>query len=355
MDVNDCWYMQKNLIVLHPLPINRGVSAPVKFFTKIFNDISYKEILLKNYEFNTITSLDIINKYEKSEAEFCEYIKNEKSFSNSVILGIQPLAVSRVNIIDGANNIKFVGWLNDPHHFAEFVENRGTIIQKYAETYECDTLDKLDYLITPSAIYFDNLKMKKYYEKIVDLFFCLDPEWFSLLSNRHYHERESRIVLSGAFGEGYKSRAEFYDLKTKSSEFDELIYRIKHPGYKDNDYMTGINYYNKLSEFKAAFVGHHDFPLNFLLAKHIEVLMCGCLAFFEPNRLLYDQLGLVESEHYVSNFREGRMIHDYSFYYDWINSEGGREVSTNGQKYVMEKFGKPQLDKLFDILKKVGT
>lgn len=44
--------------------------------------------------------------------------------------------------------------------------------------------------------------------------------------------------------------------------------------------MTGVNYYNKLSEFKAAFVGHHDFPLNFLLAKHIEVLMCGCLGFF---------------------------------------------------------------------------
>ena len=347
--------MQRNLIVLHPLPVNRGVSAPVKFFTKIFNDGQYKEILLKDYKFNTITSLDIIHQYGKSEKEFCEYIKNEQSFSNSIILAIQTLAVSRVNIIERANNIKFVGWLNDPHHFAEIIENRETTIQKYIETYDSHVLDKIDYLITPSSIYFDNLKMKKYYDKIVDLFYCLDPEWFLPLSNRRYHERDSKIILSGAFGEGYKSRSEFYDLKTKSSEFDALIHRIKHPGYKNNDHMTGVNYYNKLSEFKAAFVGHHDFPLNFLLAKHIEVLMCGCLGFFEPNRLLYDQLGLIESEHYVSNFKEGCMIDNYSFYYDWINSERGREVSRSGQKYVMEKFGKQQINKLFDILEKCAT
>jgi hypothetical protein len=79
--------------------------------------------------------------------------------------------------------------------------------------------------------------------------------------------------------------------------------------------MTELNYYNKLAKYKSAFVGHHIFPINFLLAKHIEVLMCGCLGFFEKNDLLFSQLGLIEFVHYIPCTDEsGDVIDDYDFY-----------------------------------------
>lgn len=116
--------------------------------------------------------------------------------------------------------------------------------------------------------------------------------------------------------------------------------------------MTEINYYNELSKYKSAFVGHHNYPLNYLLAKHIEVLMCGCLAFFEPNILLKEQLGLIEYEHYVPCFDENGLIKDEDFYINWMNSKEGEEIAYNGKEYV-KKFGKDYIKELINFFNKI--
>jgi hypothetical protein len=87
-----------------------------------------------------------------------------------------------------------------------------------------------------------------------------------------------------------------------------------HPGYKNNEHLTELNYYLKLSEYKGAFVGHHEYPLNFLLAKHIEVLMCGCLGFFEKN---------IKIRYGYNDRKEGWVnINPKSEYYYAYNKEG---------------------------------
>jgi hypothetical protein len=157
------------------------------------------------------------------------------------------------------------------------------------------------------------------------------------------------VVLSGVVFKGYDSRLEFDRLRIEES-FKSLIYKIEHPGYVENKHMTEVNYYRELAKYKAAFVGHHRFPLNFLLAKHIEVLMCGCLGFFEPNPLLKDQLGLIEYVHYIPCFDENGLIKDSKFYLDWIRSDEGYKISIRGKEYVRSRFGKEYVEKFVDFL-----
>jgi hypothetical protein len=145
-----------------------------------------------------------------------------------------------------------------------------------------------------------------------------------------------------------------FDKLRQTDSFKDVIYKIDHPGYENNDHMTELNYYNEISKYKAAFVGHHVFPINFILAKHIEVLMCGCLGFFEPNALLKDQLGLIEYVHYIPCFNEDGLIRDKDFYIKWINSEEGYKISLQGKEYVRNKFGKEYVKQLADFFSNIN-
>ena len=173
------------------------------------------------------------------------------------------------------------------------------------------------------------------------MFYLLNYNYFDKIKINNFNERKNKIILSGYIGGGYKSRIEFYNLIQKEN-FNNLIYHLNHPNYfKDiNENILGLNYYKKLEEYKGAFVGHHEFPLNFLLAKHIEVLMCGCLGFFEKNKLLKEELGLEEFVHYIPCTDDnGNLISDENFYINWLNSEKGLQIALTGANYVREKFG----------------
>lgn len=350
--------MQRTIIVLHHKPLDYSVSGPIRFFIRLFNDEYYKRILLEKYNLKVISSLDIENTYKQTNREFLKYIKNKKLFSNSIVLGIHPAGFSRVNKILGPDTkIKTILWQDDLHFFANFAPDNQTSNQKYVGKFTCFLLDTVSYIITPSFVYMKNLELSEYYHKTVDIFYCLDPIWFEKLKDKQYKERTDRIILSGAIGGGYKSRIEFDNLRIESKDFGGLIFKLEHPGrknkhldMKNNLNMVEMNYYEKLSEFKGAFVGHHEFPINFCLAKHIEILMCGCLGFYEPNPLLKSQLGLKAFEHYVPCYKDGKLIDDIEFYKKWMNSEEGEKIASTGQKYVMENFGNKQIEKLFSFL-----
>jgi hypothetical protein len=179
------------------------------------------------------------------------------------------------------------------------------------------------------------------------MFYFLTPDYYRK-NFLNYPDRKDEIILSGAIGGGYISRILFQELKNSSKEFTDLIYVLPHPGRKNNTHMTGLNYYKKLSEFKGAFAGHYNFPINFLLGKHIEILMCGCLGFFEPSPLLQSQLGLQEYVHYIPCYKNGRMIDDINFYKDWLKN--GDSIAKQGREYIIENFGEKQMHKLFAFL-----
>jgi hypothetical protein len=80
--------------------------------------------------------------------------------------------------------------------------------------------------------------------------------------------------------------------------------------------------------------------------------MCGCLAFFEPNILLKEQLGLIEYKHYIPCFDKNGLIKDENFYINWMNSKEGEEVANNGKEYV-KKFGKDYIKELINFFNKI--
>ena len=343
----------KNLFVFY----HRGdydVGGLVRFLIKIFDLEKYRNILLDEYGFKVITSTDI-DILGKSDDDFIQMLNNG-DFPDSVVFGIHPYGLSLIYKISSEsrikNRLKSAGWLNDPHFLAHYIKDRGEIVQRYTKRYVPPFLNNIDYLITPSAVYFENLNISEYAYKIVDIFYFLDPEKFDVLKSFGYRERLDKIILSGSLGEGYTSRRHFNRLREESDGFYNIVDKLDHPGYKDNEHMTEMNYYRKLCEYKGAFVGHYDFPINFVLAKHIETLMCGCLSFFEPNILLQSQLGLKEFIHYIPCFKDGKMIEDPLFYKEWLESDEGEKIAKVGQEYAMEKFGLDQIRKMFEFFDK---
>jgi hypothetical protein len=331
---------------------NYDVGALVRFLIRMFENPKIINIFKEN-GIEIITSNYIRENIGISELDYIERI-DEKEIEDYLIFGIHPYGLNVS--IKSKSKIKKIVWINDPHYFAHYVEKNEKSVQTFDENYDPIQLSNIDYLITPSIVYFENLKIEKYNDKIKYFFYFLDEDWYEIIGNIDYKKRQNKIILSGVVGGGYYSRIEFDKLKNEE-KFNEIIDKIEHPGYNIgnksiDETNTGMNYYNKISNYKSAFVGHHNYPIDFLLAKHIEVLMCGCLAFFEPNDLLEKELGLKPFEHYIPCFDENGLIKDPNFYIDWI-SKGG-SIAENGKKYVREKFGNKYILEFIDFLKNVN-
>lgn len=327
------------------------VGGLVRFLIRMFDRKDIRNLFYEN-GLDIVTSRQIKDDFKMSDVEFLKGI-SENDPENWLIFGIHPYGLD--TSLNASEKIKKIAWINDPHYFANYVERNGKTVQRFSEKYDPFLIKSIDYMITPSPVYFRNLKINEYDDKMIFFFYFLDEEVYEQTGNVPFDDRMDKIVLSGAIYEDYKSRVEFDNLRKGKKEFEEIVYKIEHPGYKNNSHMTELNYYNELTKYKAAFVGHLVFPINYVVAKHIEVLMCGCLGFFEPNTLLESELGLIAFEHYVPCCDEnGEVIKDEGFYIKWMNSEEGKRISEKGKEYVRDRFGKIYIKEFIDILKKIG-
>jgi hypothetical protein len=332
----------KKLIVLS-YSDNYTVSGLIRYLIKMFYDYSVIEIF-KEKGIDIITSNYIKNNLNKTEEQFLNEIEDKENY---LIIGIHPYGWKIA--INHGQGIKKIMWQDDLHYFANFTNREGVSVQRFTNKYDPIYIEDVDYVMTPSSIYFKNLGINGFDEKIIDFFYFLNEENYSYIDNIKFEDRVNGIILSGEVTNGYDTRVEFNNLRLDDL-FKDIIYKIEHPGYENNEHMTELNYYKEVSKYKSAFVGCYVFPLNFLLAKHIEVLMCGCIGFFEPNPLLKEQLGLIEYIHYIPCFDENGLIKDISFYKKWIESEEGYKIANQGKKYVREKFGKEYIKKFASLI-----
>lgn len=332
-----------SLCIVHYKDTKYDVGGLVRFFIHLFYDVNISNLFIKNglklFIFNSDNYNEIYDKIIDSNLNLCN---NKKIFFGIHPFGFKSL-YNYINRIGKQTNDILIGWVNDPHFFAYFIteNNEKVDIQKYDKEYEPMYLSNsiFNYFITPSPIYFKNLNINKYNHKIKFLFYLLNYNYFDKIKINNFNERKNEIILSGCVGGNYKSRIQFLNLK-QNKNLDNLIYHLEHPGYTNNEHMTELNYYKKLEEYKGAFVGLLEYPINYLVAKHIEVLMCGCLGFFEKSELLKEELGLEEFVHYIPCTDDnGNVISDDTFYINWLNSEKGLKIAYDGAKYVREKFG----------------
>jgi hypothetical protein len=350
----------RNLICVYHTEENYTISGLIRYLIKIFKTYHTTNLFFK-YGLRVINSNNKMSKhnldFNLEDKTIMTQFLNKYLRDDDILFGIHPFGLHTIYDYNVNVNIKRIVWQDDLHYFAHFLkdvkENKLSILnytQKYVPLLISD--DKINKIITPSSIYFKNLNIINCDHKIVNLFYSLDPNHYNNIKINNYDDRKNQIILSGVVGGGYHSRINFLKLKKISKQFDELIFHQQTPGYTNNAHMTEMNYYNKLAEYKGAFVGHHTFPLNFLLAKHIEILMCGCLGFYEMNPLLLSELGLIEFEHYIPcTDSNGNLIMDHNFYTNWLNSDKGREIALNGAKYVREQFGEKYLLKYIDAFK----
>lgn len=322
------------------------VSALIRYLIKMFYEDSVIEIF-NELGIEVITSRYIKEILNKTEIEFLTEVKEKENY---LIFAIHPYGWETA--IKSGCGIKKIMWQDDLHYFAHFVEREGEIVQRFSKKYEPVYIKEVDYLITPSSIYFKNLKIEEFNDKIIEFFYFLNEKNYEYIDESNFENRINGVVLSGDIVKGYDSRVEFDNLR-QNILFNDLIYKIEHPGYENNKHMTELNYYKELSKYKSAFVGHYVYPINFLLAKHIEVLMCGCIGFFEPNSLLKEQLGLIEYVHYIPCFDENGLIKDDSFYRKWIESDEGQIIAKQGKEYVRKKFGNEYIKEFADLISKM--
>lgn len=284
----------------------------------------------KNDENNNLSIDDenyIINSYKIYE-EILYTIFDKNCYNNSILYGYHPFGFNVIienykknipNILK-YKNIKIFGWHDEPHYFANgalnmSVENIATNILPY----ECYALNELNYLITPSYIYFNNLNMEIYKNKIIDIFYCLDETLYDSININNYHNRKNNILTFN---------------NVINDNFKTLIVKTD----------TVNNIYNLLLQHKAIIIFNQQKPLNWLTIKHIEVLFCGCLGFFEKNELLEKQLGLIEFKHYVPcSHQNGNIVTDVEYYKKYLDTDEGYKIANTGYTYIRNKFASLQM------------
>jgi hypothetical protein len=308
------------------------------FFSKLkqlnFNKTMIPLKLLSNHNIlkeNTI----IIEKYIIDDPEFFknffleEIKKNKEKFRDSIFwlhqkIGSYIIVFDEINYIIKELNIKCIFWMDDLHFARDNINND----ERYINS---------DVIVSPSKLFLKNIS-HEFYKKTKFLFYFFDENIIDNYNPENdFNTRKNKIILSGKISSRYSSRKQMYKNMNNDKELFDIIV---HPGYYNMTHeIYHINYYDELSKYKGALFGLANFPINFLLAKVIEILGSGCIGFFEYSEEYDIHLGLKEWEHYVPIYKENNKLNfNNENYKEIINSEKGKEIALNGYNYIKKNY-----------------
>jgi hypothetical protein len=361
--------MKENYTVSYPVILNFKLFY---LMGNYFKQNNFEVCLLKDYITNQEDKVSIENvskNYELPDKDFdrialdaqknlLETIKNDQSYKDSYIIGFHPKGYMwffRNHVYKRLkdNNIKIIIWQDDLHSYPK------TRKLPYDQIVFDESLNKMDLLLTPSIHYWKNLN-HPYLNKSVFYFYCFNENYFDKLPINNYDTRINKILLSGANYKGYPIRQALltYYKSNKNNSQNNLAKYIdyySHPSYdrSKNKGKTGLDYYIKLSKYKGAFFGFYEYPLNYPLAKIIEILACGTLGFFEDSPVLHEYLGLIKFKHFVPLLvnSKNEPIFDMNYYLKYLNSDLGKKIAMDGCQFIRNKFTmKNKCDELISLL-----
>jgi hypothetical protein len=138
---------------------------------------------------------------------------------------------------------------------------------------------------------------KPYFNKAVSLPWSV-PDWMFGIATP-WNERKDQALISGMVARQYPFRRKIKRYIEKSK--DPLFTVLEHPSYQIGDPKHGIigrAFYEELARHKGGIVTSAKKPINYTVAKYVEVPACGCLAFMEKTPDLRD-MGFVDGENYI--------------------------------------------------------
>lgn len=342
------------VVFFHSIDPNHTHSYPVKFmFEMLYKHTDLLKIqgidvyginnFLLHYDKKRLSSTnsDINEIYMRTIGYAFKKIENNKKFHNGILIGFHPKGWDRLfspdhqKIIKG-RNIYTILWQDDLHAI-----NR-THKKRFDEIVTDQRFDLVNKILTPSIKYYEDM-MHPYLDKTEFYFYCLNEEYFDINTD-NYFDREKKILLSGLKNYDYGLLAHI------NKSFDKnLLDVLEHPNRDKVNGKIGKAYYDHISKYRGAFIGFHNHPLDHVIAKIIEVLFCGTLAFIQPIDDL-KRLGLVEFEHYVPiNIEKG-----VEYYRDILNSDKGRNIAQKGCQHVRNNFNsKKRIEQFIGIINSI--
>jgi len=314
--------------------------------------IKYKNIK-ENYKYS---ESDLITEYKKD----CIDIRNKiiNNYPNHILIGLEPIGFDQITNYNLPN--KKILSIYDPQGFYLAKKTNNTIFDK-EHIFTDKRLDEVNLIVSPSILYFKNIN-SNYFNKCKFISFSYNEEnnkLFSIQKFESFFNRKMLILLQGANDNNYKYRNSLFFIKNKLNEsvnfinyfidfdnrdkFCELLeiltysrYNRSNSKYNDN---AGIKYLETLSQYQGSFIFFAVFPINFILAKILEVMLAGCIAFIEPNESLKNDLGLIEYEHYVPVLMtNNKMVFDTDYYNKYLGTQEGLRIAKNGFNYIKNNF-----------------
>lgn len=295
--------------------------------------------------------------------EFIDDLDNKKMLTNisknlmdSYLLeAIEKILILLPDIVEKYEKIIFLGFHPKPFnpiqkYYDEIKKYKNVFtylwqddLQAYFKTK--DRIKKLDYvdkILTPSPVYFKNVA-PNLLSKTSFLFYSMNFDFIKDL-NKPFDQKENKIILSGCINKGYKIRKRVYNEIKKNKKFASICDHIPKPfkkeyNYKNNENLPfGYNYYKILDNYKGAFFGYYEYPMNFNLAKIIEILSVGTIGFFEESPLLKEELQLEPYVHYVPCTKDGELITKTRYYKYFFENSIGEQIAKNGRDHILNKF-----------------
>jgi hypothetical protein len=327
----------------------------IYFYDLLSNDESIK---YKNIHENYKYADDYLTKIYKSDREkILKIIIDNNEYNDCILIGLESIGFDaffypHIYMELKKKNIIIIISIYDTQMFSNRkTNNYFEIIDKHC--------DLTTYIISSSYVYFKNINWKSYHKKCRKTYISFDPknlEINNIPSFDLYFNRQKKILLNGSI-DAYKYRKIIYNIINDQeyyikyntiypeniNNFKEIIQfeNARIFNRKTKNLSGGVDYCKFISNYMGYFILFGTYPIDFPLVKIVECMLSGCLAFVEPKTYLYDELGLVEYEHYVPILIEDntdKIILDIEYYNKYLNTELGLNIAKKGNEFIKKFF-----------------
>lgn len=324
-------------------------------------DIKFKKKLIEKNQKISDEKIELVLK--EAFKYFISILNEYKKFDGCILIGFhsigfKPFFKTKYYNIIKTKKCKILIYLDDLHSTKSLHKERKIFNEKYPD-YKCFKyhqnknyyFDKTDAIISPGFVYFQNMNIK-YVSKTYLLKFVFNELFYEQFNINNFNNRKNLILLSGDIHPFSDTRTKLY--KTWNNDSNNLHNIIKFiENKKGQNKYTGVNYFRKICKYKGAFVGFYDKPIDYVVAKIIEIMACGSILFVDEKPEL-EKYGIKKFVHYVPILFDNKknIIDDDKYYLEYLTTEKGINIKENALQLINNNFlTKHYCQNLLDIIK----